>query len=117
MSPEVNKFGAQMVKDHTDANDKLTAVATSKDVKLPDSSSVMQQGIKAKLSLLSGTSFDKSYIKGMVDDHKKDIKEFQKEASQGQDPDVKAFAISTLPTLKKHLKMIQSIAAAQGIAE
>jgi putative membrane protein len=53
----------------------------------------------------------------MVDDHKDDIREFQREATQGQDPDVKAFAIGTLPTLKKHLSMIQSIAAAQGLSE
>ena len=117
VSPEVKQFGVQMIKDHTDANDRLKALATAKDVKIPDSSSVMQQASKAKLNLLSGDSFDKSYIKGMVDDHKEDIKEFQKEASQGQDPDVKAFATGTLPTLKKHLKMIQSIAAAQGLSE
>ena len=117
VSAEVKQFGHHMVKDHTDANDKLKALATSKGVNLPDSSSVMQQASKAKLKLLSGDSFDKSYIKGMVDDHKDDIKEFQEEASQGQDPDVKAFAASTLPTLKKHLKMIQSIAAAQGVSD
>lgn len=116
-SPDVKKFGARMVKDHTDANDKLKAIATAKNVSLPDSSSLMQQATKAKLSAMSGDSFDKSYIKGMVADHKDDIKEFQKEAAEGQDPVVKAFASSTLPTLEKHLKMIQSLAAAQGVSE
>ncbi len=114
-SPAVHKFGARMVKDHSAANDKLKALAGTKDVKLPESSSVMQQASKAKLNLLSGDSFDKSYIKGMVDDHKDDIKEFQKESSSGKDPEVKAFAEATLPTLREHLKMIQSIAATQGI--
>jgi putative membrane protein len=65
--------------------------------------------------VLTGTTFDKSYIKGMVDDHKEDIKEFQKEASTGQDADAKAYAAATLPTLKAHLKKIQAIAAAQGV--
>jgi putative membrane protein len=113
----VKKFGAQMIMDHSAANDKLKALAATKDVMLPDSSSVLQQASKAKLNLLSGDSFDKSYIKGMVADHKDDIKEFQKEASRGKDPDVRAFAVSTLPTLQKHLAMIQSIAAAQGVSE
>jgi putative membrane protein len=116
-SPAVKKFGARMVKDHTDANDKLKAIATAKNVSLPDSSSLMQQASKAKLNALSGDSFDKSYVKGMVDDHKEDIKEFQKEAAEGQDPVVKAFAASTLPTLEKHLKMIESLAATQGVSE
>jgi putative membrane protein len=70
---------------------------------------------KTKLEVLSGKTFDKSYIKGMVADHKEDIKEFQKEASEGQDADVKAFAAATLPTLKAHLKKIEAIAAAQGV--
>jgi putative membrane protein len=75
----------------------------------------MQKASKAKLEALTGNTFDKSYIKGMVEDHQEDIKEFQKEASSGQDPDAKAFAASTLPTLKAHLKKIQEIASAQGV--
>jgi putative membrane protein len=64
---------------------------------------------------MSGKTFDKSYIKGMAKDHEEDIKEFEKEASSGQDADAKAYAVATLPTLKAHLKKIQEIAAAQGV--
>jgi putative membrane protein len=116
-SPAVKDFGAMMVKDHTAANDKLKALAASKQVSLPDNSSVMQKATKTKLNMLSGDTFDKSYVKGMIEDHKTDIKEFQKEASQGKDPDAKAFAAATLPTLQAHLTKIQSIAAAAGIKD
>ena len=111
----VKDFGAMMMKDHSAANDKLKAIADGKGIKLPTSPSVMQKASKAKLEVLTGTTFDKSYIKGMVEDHQEDIKEFQKEASSGQDPDAKAFAAATLPTLKAHLKKIQEIAAALGV--
>ena len=67
--------------------------------------------------MMSGESFDKSYVKGMIDDHKSDIKEFQKEVSDGKDPQAKAFAAATLPTLKMHLKKIESIATAAGIKD
>jgi putative membrane protein len=116
-SPAVKDFGAMMVKDHTAANDKLKALAASKQISLPDSSSAMQKATKTKLNMLSGETFDKSYVKGMIEDHKTDIKEFQKEASQGKDPDAKAFAVATLPTLQAHLTKIQSIAAAAGIKD
>ena len=116
-SPAVKDFGAMMVKDHTAANDKLKALAASKQVSLPDSPSVMQKATKTKLNMLSGDTFDKSYVKGMIEDHKTDIKEFQKEASQGKDPDATAFAAATLPTLQAHLTKIQSIAAAAGIKD
>jgi putative membrane protein len=51
----------------------------------------------------------------MVKDHQEDIEEFQKEATAGQDSDAKAYAAATLPTLKRHLKKIESIAAEQGV--
>jgi putative membrane protein len=111
----VRDFGAMMMKDHSAANEKLKAIADGKGIKLPNSPSVMQKASKTKLEVLTGNTFDKSYIKGMIEDHEEDIKEFQKEASSGQDPDAKAFAAATLPTLKAHLKKIQEIASAQGV--
>jgi putative membrane protein len=116
-NPAVKSFGAMMVSDHTAANDKLKALAATKEVSLPTSPSLMQKASKAKLDMMSGDTFDKSYVKGMIDDHKTDIKEFEKEASEGKDPQVKAFAVATLPTLKKHLQKIQSIASAAGIKD
>ena len=111
----VKDFGAMMVKDHSAANDKLKAIADSKNIKLPSSPSVAQLATKTKLEVLKGTAFDKSYIKDMVKDHQEDIKEFENEASTGQDAEAKAYASATLPTLKAHLKKIQAIAAAQGV--
>jgi putative membrane protein len=114
-NPSVKEYGAMMVSDHTAAANKLQAIASSKDIKLPTSPSVEQLATKTKLEVLSGDAFDKSYIKGMIKDHQDDIAMFKKEAASGQDPDAKAYAIATLPTLEKHLKKIESIAAAAGI--
>jgi putative membrane protein len=111
----VKEFGAMMVTDHSAANDKLKAIAVKKNIKLPTSPSMGQMATKTKLEVLSGDAFDKSYIKGMVEDHREDIKEFQTEATSGQDADAKAYAAATLPTLKAHLKKIRAIAAAQGV--
>jgi predicted outer membrane protein len=52
----------------------------------------------------------------MVKDHEEDIAEFKKEAASGRDPDARAFASATLPTLEAHLKKIQSIAAEAGVS-
>jgi putative membrane protein len=113
----VKEFGAMMVKDHSAANEKLKALAESKNITLPATSSVDEVAAKAKLKALSGSSFDKSYIKGMIKDHEEDIAEFKKEAATGQDPEAKAFAKATLPTLEAHLKKIQSIAVDAGVSE
>jgi putative membrane protein len=115
-NPSVKDFGAMMVKDHSAANEKLKSIAASKNIKLPSSPSVAQMGTKTKLKVLSGETFDKSYVKGMIKDHQEDIAEFKKEAASGQDPDAKAFAQATLPTLETHLKRIRAIASEMGIS-
>jgi putative membrane protein len=112
----VRDFGAMMVKDHTAANSKLKDVAASKNISLPTSAGMGQMATKAKLEVLSGDTFDKSYIKGMVKDHEEDITVFKKEATSGQDPDAKAYAAATLPTLRAHLKKIKSIASTAGVS-
>ena len=111
----VKDFGAMMVKDHSAANDKLKALATQKGIDLPTTSSVGQLATKAKLEVLSGDTFDKSYVKGQISAHRQTIALFRKEISSGQDSDAKTFATTTLPTVKAHLKAITAIAANMGI--
>lgn len=104
---KVRHFGQQMVDDHTKANDELKTVVSSKGITLPTSADAKSETAKKRLSNLSGAAFDKAYMQDMVSDHQKDVAEFQKEADHGADPDVKAFAQKTLPTLQKHLQMAQ----------
>ncbi|HEY2686166.1 MAG TPA: DUF4142 domain-containing protein [Steroidobacteraceae bacterium] len=112
---QVKDFGAMMVKDHGAANDKLKSLAATKNITLPSSSSVRDTAVKAKLDVLSGDTFDKSYVKSQLRAHRQAVALFKKESGAGQDPDAKAFAAATLPTLRGHLKQITSIATAEGI--
>jgi putative membrane protein len=114
-SQQVKDFGAMMVKDHSAANDKLQSIAASKSITLPTSPGVGQMAAKAKLDVLSGATFDKSYVKGQVAAHRQTIALFRKEISSGQDADAKAFATATLPTVRAHLKAITAIAADLGV--
>jgi putative membrane protein len=115
-SQGVKDFASMMVKDHSAANDKLKGIASSKGVDLPSHSSVGQMATKAKLDVLSGDTFDKSYIKSQLKAHRETIELFRKEAASGQDADAKAFASATLPTLRAHMKAIKSLASDAGIS-
>lgn len=108
-SDEVRQFGQRMVDDHSKANEELMRIASSKGMTPPAMLDAKHKMEMQKLSALSGEKFDKEYVKMMVKDHKKDVGEFQKEANGGMDADIKAFAASTLPTLREHLQMIQRI--------
>jgi len=45
----------------------------------------------------------------MALDHKQTIALFRRESRSGNDPDLKAYAAKTLPTLEEHLKMVRSL--------
>ena len=114
-SDAVKQFGQHMIDDHTKANTTLMQIASQKQVTLPKTLNAKDKALKTHLSKLSGTTFDQEYISDMVKDHQQDIAEFQHEADQGRDPDVKSFASSTLPTLKMHLSMAQSVKDGKGM--
>ena len=75
---DVKKFGQQMVDDHSKANSELKTVAASKSITLPTEVNAEQKAMMDKLSKLSGAAFDKEYVKGMVEDHEKDVADFEK---------------------------------------
>ncbi len=108
-SPEVKAFGQRMVVDHGKANTDLKTLAAEKSVTLPNDVNSEQKEMYDKLSKLSGAEFDKEYVKGMVEDHEKDVAEFKKQSTGAENSDVKAFAAKTLPTLESHLDQIKTI--------
>ena len=108
-SDAVKQFGAMLVKDHGAHKAKAEEVASGLGVTPPTGSSFGEKATYAKLKILSGDSFDRSFAKAMVKDHQEDIKEFEKEASKN-DPAGK-LAKESLPTLKKHLAAAQQLTA------
>jgi putative membrane protein len=113
-SQAVKDFGQRMVTDHSQANQKLTNLASSDGVTLPTSLDAKDQALYNRLSGLSGATFDREYMRAMLKDHKMDIAEFQKEANGGRNDQVKSFASSTLPTLQQHLQLAQQVESKLG---
>ena len=46
----------------------------------------------------------------MVEDHEKDVAEFQKATQEVKDPELQAWVSKTLPTLQDHLRMAKETA-------
>lgn len=112
-NPDVKAFAQLMVTDHTKANKELMAVAKGKGMEVPTEPGMMQKASMEKFKHHSGDSaFDKDYMQHMVKDHETDVKLFQTAANDTTlDPDLRAFAKKTLPTLQEHLAKAQKIDA------
>lgn len=108
-SQRVKDFGAMMVKEHSAAGEKLKKLASSKNIALPATLSDKEQKHVADMQKKTGKDFDKAYMNMMLDDHKTDIKDFQKASTDCKDPDLKSFAMTLLPTLQKHLDSARAI--------
>jgi len=108
-SAQVKEFGARMVKDHGQANDELKSIARQKGIMISPQLDARHQAQVDKLSKLSGSAFDKAYVKNQVHAHEMTVALFKQEVQSGQDPELKAFASKTLPTLEDHCSSITTI--------
>ena len=107
----VKEFGRRMAADHSQANAQLKQIAARKKVTLPAEPADAHRQKVARLSQLKGDEFDRAYMEEMVDDHEHDVEKFREASKEAKDPDVKAFAAKTLPTLEAHLRMAKDVAS------
>ncbi|MEZ2335327.1 DUF4142 domain-containing protein [Mucilaginibacter sp. RCC_168] len=104
---DVRSFGQMMVKDHGQTQQKLMQLAKRKGYNIPPAAT---SGIQPDPNLKNTRdNFDGMYVRAMMAGHNNTVQTFETYATTGKDPDVKAFAQQTLPTLKAHLAAIQAI--------
>ena len=101
---DVKSLAKMMVTAHTKASEELKGLAAKKNISIPAENT---QDIKDAYQKLSDKKdqkdFNKSYVDMMVDGHKNAITLFEKESTESSDADIKAWATSMLPELRKHL--------------
>jgi putative membrane protein len=109
-SEEVRQYAQQMIQDHTEANTRLSELAQREGIgELPTGLDAKHQAIREQLEQLSGSAFDREYMRVMHEDHIQTVSLFQSGTRQAQDQDVKAFASTTLPKLQGHLQMVRAM--------
>jgi putative membrane protein len=114
-SEDVKQFGQKMVDDHTKLGDQMKQIAQQEGIQVPDGSPAKDKALETKLNSLSGDAFDKAYIKAMVKDHQKDLSEFKKEASSGNDTSIKDAASQGAQVISEHLQMAQQMAQKHSV--
>jgi putative membrane protein len=76
-------------------------------VSLPDPTKT--DGSAISLSRLTGIEFDQALVREAIQDHVRDLAEFEKENQSASDADIKGFAHSTLPKLRSHLEQAKAL--------
>ena len=108
-SQGVKDYGTMLATDHGAHRAKLATLAGTMNMTATDETKPEADELYAKLQKLSGKDFDKAFVDGMVEDHKKDIAAYEDEAKSSDPAPVLSLANETLPTLKKHLATAQDL--------
>jgi putative membrane protein len=114
-SAAVKDFGGMLIKDHGAANDELKRLAATRAVTLPNRLPRVKRDALDRLLKAPAARFDRQFVQQVgLDDHRRDIATFEDAAKSVRDPEVKAWAEKTLPTLREHYRHAQQLQAPAG---
>lgn len=106
--PAVRDFGRKLVMDHSQARGEVLDVGSRFGIRPTREVVPQARDERDRLAAMHGRDFDREFVRYMVDDHQKDIDDFQNEAREHHGP-VSDLAARQLPTLRDHLRTAQSL--------
>ena len=108
--PSIKTYARQLEREHLSANDELKRIAEGKGIVVPVIASKETRDLLDRLRGMPTTESDRTFVREFgIETHNKAIQLFEKEAREGQDPQLRAFAEQTLPRLREHLTMAQQL--------
>ncbi len=105
---EVQAFADQMIRDHTKAKEDLKAAVRDSKLELSWVSDALDEDHAEKLRQLqqeSGNDFDALYMEMQENAHDQAVDLFEDYADDGENAQIRDFAASTLPVLRRHEEM------------
>ena len=113
-SPDVKAFAQKIVDDHTKFNNDMKPIADRMGVMAPTILNAKDQALYDRLNGMSGTAFDKAYLKAMVMGHHKDVREFTAEKNSTKDPELKTTVTQGLDVIQQHTTIVEQLARSSG---
>jgi putative membrane protein len=115
-TPAIKEFGRWMATDHGFANKWLAAILRDEHESFQPTLTAEQTQMNQKLEGLSGGQFDQYYVQHMVQDHEKAVPVFEREAKEGHNPAIKAYAEYLAPVIEQHLAEVKELARTSAVA-
>lgn len=113
-SDQTKQVAQTIIMGHSASLKEGMGLAVLLGLPSPKGPNVVDMIMAQKLSSLSGKDFDKQYLAGQQVDHENTVALYGMELSQGQDPQVKAFAAKYLPGVEGHTALIYQAALSLG---
>ncbi|HYZ74769.1 MAG TPA: DUF4142 domain-containing protein, partial [Chthoniobacterales bacterium] len=111
---QVKQVAQKLVDDHTKTSTAMKEIAAQKGLTLPTETDAKHKALATKLQGESGKDFDKDFLDANSKDHHKVVSAFEKESTDGKDPEIKQFAVQFLPAIKEHTTMIDQARGQSG---
>lgn len=109
-SAEVKRFAQAEIDEQNMVRDKLTSIAPTIGIPLPNNPAPKHRAAMTQLSQLSGDSFDEAYMnEGGINAHLENAAIYQREAAFGQNPDMVRVAEQGLPLINQHFQTASSL--------
>jgi putative membrane protein len=110
-SPQVKNFAVVLERDHAADLKRLSVIAKKNGVNAPAKLDEVHMNFVKRLNKSKGKSFDLAFLKTVVNEHENAFIPYKREADNGFNPSLKAYARHALPRLDAHLKQARRLAA------
>jgi putative membrane protein len=115
-NPDIDRFAAQMIRDHGRNNLELKATAARIGLRLPTRLDAQHLGLIAQLRSANAGQFNATYAQQQVQGHQDAIAIFTSYARSGGSAQLERFARKSLPVLEHHLEMAQALPTGSQMA-
>jgi putative membrane protein len=111
----VKQFGQQMVTDHTNLQNQLTATVSKSGTRFQPGMNDDDEKEFERLEDISGAEFDREYMTAMIQHHQEDVAAFQSQGQSARSAEARQIATTGLPVLQQHLNLAVQVGRQIGI--
>jgi putative membrane protein len=111
----IRRFARTLSRDHARAEQELAALFERKGISPEAELAHDFQGSLQRLAGLKGGAFDAAFKEQVIADHENAIALFERQAGEGADADLRAFAQKRLPQLREHMETARALPVSSDV--
>jgi putative membrane protein len=109
VTPEVKELARELSQEHSDVKQNIEGIAQRKQIALPQALSDDHRDKIDNVTDNTGLDFDKEFVDEVISSHRDKIDDFESLSRDSEDPEIREFAINTLPKLRMQLEKAERV--------